>query len=604
MSEDNATGPEEALPDSDSMDAVIEHCSKCSTLLDVTGCHPLMETACPSCGALIKVLREYHHFVLLSELGRGGSGTVYRAFDETLERDVALKLLRSEHLRDPEYLASLETEALTTASINHPHVVKVFSTGRKNGLYYIAMEIVSGGSLAERLDRMGRLSESTVISLGIQIAEGLQAAYERGMLHRDVKPGNVLFSSEGDAIKVADFGLAMPLEQAKGNSSSDIWGTPDYIAPEKLLQEGEDIRSDIYSLGCTLFHCLTGRPPFETKTVQLIIDNQKPQIAPSVQVFAPKVSGATAAVIKRCLAERPADRFQSYHELVEHLRVANELLANPVAKSKTAAAASAPPAKKSNRAIWTSIAVIFAMGVVAIAAALLFRHKDVAVKTTPPAAQPTAAQPAAPAPAKAPAAPTGPEYRILDMRPAYTADTRRGIFQSNQNSNDTVAIARYGIVQGNGVPFELVDPAHDPSGRNITILKGGNLGFPQKVEMPVASVRIYKLHILGGIAGWGWSPNNINAQNRGVKVAKLTVTHAGGAKEIFEFTNGVEFVDHRGNVEAPGSVRAPKLVSNDNQLRTFSVTLSKSEPVEKITIESMHPGIAPVFAALTAELRQ
>ncbi len=321
--------------------AVLEHCPKCNSLLDVSGCEPLTETICPSCGALIKVLREFEHFVLLSHLGQGGAGAVYRAFDETLERDVALKLLRNEHTSNPEFVAGLEREAQIMASISHPHVVKVYSTGRKNGYYYIAMEIVNGGTLAQRIKRDGPLPEAAVLSLGVQLADGLRAAWKRGLMHRDVKPGNILFV-ERQAIKVADFGLAMPLEQL-GEESGDIWGTPEYIAPEKLLREGEDLRSDIYSLGCTLFHCLAGKPPLPVSSVKRVIMEGVAQTAPALQSFAPQVSGAAAFVIDRCLQPTRLARYQSYDELIEHLQYAIDQA------GKSLKSPDAPPSKAAPR---------------------------------------------------------------------------------------------------------------------------------------------------------------------------------------------------------------------------------------------------------------
>ncbi len=304
-------------------DTVLERCSKCDTMLDVSECAPLTETICPHCAGMIKVLREFHHFMLLSPLGQGGAGAVYRAFDETLERDVALKLLRNEYTRDPEFIEALEREARATAAMNHANVVKVLSTGRTNGFFFIAMEIVGGGSLAQRIQRQGRLREREVISIAIQVAEGLRAAAQCGLLHRDVKPGNILYADQ-ETVKVADFGLAMPFSMANGDSNV-LWGTPDYIAPEKLLQEGEDIRSDIYSFGCTLFHCLTGEPPLDTATVMTVIRRQMALAAPNIQQIAPTVSGAMAFVIKRCLEKNPADRYQNYDELVEHLRYVETL---------------------------------------------------------------------------------------------------------------------------------------------------------------------------------------------------------------------------------------------------------------------------------------
>ena len=303
-------------------EAVMDHCPKCEALLDVSGCEPMTETSCPCCGGLIKVLREFHHFVLLSKLGSGGAGSVYRAYDETLERDVALKILRNEHTLDPAYVEGLESEAQIMASLNHAHILKVYSAGRKSGYFYIAMEIVSGGTLGELIKREGLVSEAAVLSYGIQIAEGLQAAFARGLLHRDIKPGNLLFTEAG-AIKVGDFGLALPLDRAM-NESGDIWGTPEYIAPEKLLGRGEDVRSDIYSLGCTLFHCLAGAPPLSLTEVMNVAKTQRAKPAPDIQSIIPTVSGAVAFVIKRCLELDPADRYQSYDEVIEHLHYAQD----------------------------------------------------------------------------------------------------------------------------------------------------------------------------------------------------------------------------------------------------------------------------------------
>ncbi len=348
-------------------DAVVEHCPKCETLLDVTGCAPLTEAVCPTCGALIKVLREFHHFVLLSELGQGGSGTVYRAFDETLERDVALKLLRPEHFRDPALLESLEQEALLTASISHQHVVKVFSTGQKNQRYYIAMEIVNGGTLADRIARVGRMSEEETLGIAIQMAEALNAAYQSGLLHRDVKPGNILFV-DNQRIKVADFGLATPIEHAR-NTTAEIWGTPDYIAPEKLLMRDEDLRSDLYSVGCTLFHCLTGRPPFSLKPIPKLIEERTRKAAPSVQTFAPEVTNFTGRMVAKLLATRPSDRFQTYGEFIEHLRYAQQELVNKsrnAQKPVTSSTSSSKRGKSASVKIAAALAPIVAVSTLAL----------------------------------------------------------------------------------------------------------------------------------------------------------------------------------------------------------------------------------------------
>jgi serine/threonine protein kinase len=164
--------------------------------------------------------------------------------------------------------AKLEQEARVTASVNHPHVVRVYSFGEADGQFYLAMELVEKGSLDDLMSVQNRVSEAQVLEIGAQIAQGLEAAAEKGLVHRDVKPGNILFADAHTA-KIVDFGLARVLEE-EAEARGEIWGTPYYIAPERLNYEPEDFRSDIYSLGGTLFHAIAGRPPFEAESASLV----------------------------------------------------------------------------------------------------------------------------------------------------------------------------------------------------------------------------------------------------------------------------------------------------------------------------------------------
>jgi hypothetical protein len=273
----------------------------------------------------MRVRRSFDHFELQEVLGAGGMGAVYRALDQNLNRHVALKLLRQEYSRDAEFVAKFQTEAAITASINHPNVVRVYSTGEDHGLIYLAMELVDKGSLDDLMTLQGRVAEVQVLDVGIQIARGLQAALQRGLIHRDVKPGNILFSDAHTA-KIVDFGLAVFMHQAE--AGAEVWGTPYYVAPEKLDNQPEDLRSDIYSLGATLFHAVAGRPPFEAETASMVaLKHLKSQVV-SLQAFAPDVSSATAYVINKTLNKDPAQRYQTYEEFIEHLDYArSELVA-------------------------------------------------------------------------------------------------------------------------------------------------------------------------------------------------------------------------------------------------------------------------------------
>ena len=305
-------------------DPCVQTCPSCGTLVDISEQEPLSKFECPSCGATMRTSRQYNHFSIIEHLGTGGMGSVYKAMDRNLNRMVALKLLRKELSDDEIYIAKLEDEARITASINHPFVVKVFSFGVDHGQYYIAMELVDKGTLDDLMQLQNRISEMQVLQVGLQIASGLQAAHDRGLIHRDVKPGNILFADAHTA-KITDFGLAL-LAEHEADARGEIWGTPYYIAPEKLSNQPEDFRSDIYSLGGTLFHAVAGRPPFEAETASLVALKHLKSKAVSLQAFAPDVASETSYVINRMLNKDPNQRYASYGELIDHFRYAIEQL--------------------------------------------------------------------------------------------------------------------------------------------------------------------------------------------------------------------------------------------------------------------------------------
>ena len=313
----------------DDIQPLTEACPACGTLIDVSEIQPLSEIGCPSCSAAFTARRQFNNFTLLEKIGQGGMGTVYKAIDSNLNREVALKILRREISGDAEEREKLAQEARRTATINHPHVVQVFNFGEDRGQFYIAMELVGKGSLDDLMGLQKRVAEMQILTVGIQIASGLQAALEAGLIHRDIKPGNILFADARTA-KLVDFGLALIADEAAAQRG-EIWGTPYYIAPEKLDQQPEDFRSDIYSLGGTLFHALAGRPPYEAETASMVALKQLKSQAVSLQAFAPDVSAETAYVINKMMNKNPDERYQSYAELIEHLTFAKDKLLQRVA---------------------------------------------------------------------------------------------------------------------------------------------------------------------------------------------------------------------------------------------------------------------------------
>ncbi len=302
--------------------AQVQSCPSCGEPVSTAGLEPFGKVDCPSCGYQLRVERVFDdNFVVVEPLGTGGMGSVYKARDARLNRFVAIKLLRKEFAGDSSFTAKLKDEARITASIQHPHVLEVYSVGEDHGQFYVVMELVDGGSLDDRMEDEKRISELQTLELGLQVAQGLQAALKAGLIHRDIKPGNILFADRSRA-KIVDFGLAL-LAAQHAETEGEIWGTPYYVAPERLTGAKEDFRSDLYSLGATLFHAVSGRPTFESET-QSAAELQTLKSDPiSLKEVAPDISDETVGVIDRMLRPNPADRQGSYNDLISELRSAH-----------------------------------------------------------------------------------------------------------------------------------------------------------------------------------------------------------------------------------------------------------------------------------------
>jgi DNA-directed RNA polymerase subunit RPC12/RpoP len=307
-------------------EATSQTCPGCGTAVDTTAAEPLERIACPKCGKKVRVERTFDHFVLVETLGVGGMGTVYKAHDTHLDRFVALKLLRRDLGGEEDQNARLQQEARVAASVNHPNVIQVFDSGMDHGQFYVVMELVDHGSLDDLMGQQSRLPERQVLEIGIQAAKGLRAAHRRGLVHRDVKPANILFVDE-HAAKIGDFGLARAGAQ-RSETGSILWGTPHYVAPERLSNEPEDFRGDIYSLGATLFHAVAGKPPIDGDTNSSAVLRELKQRPLDLQTVAPYVSSATARVLQRMIAADPSQRFSFYDDLVAELERARRALGN------------------------------------------------------------------------------------------------------------------------------------------------------------------------------------------------------------------------------------------------------------------------------------
>jgi Protein kinase domain len=257
-------------------------------------------------------------FVIESVAGRGGMGIVYRAHQEEPDRIVALKVIAPELAGDPGFQARFKSEGRIAARIEHPNVIPVYALGEDRGVLYIAMRFVVGSDLRAVIEKEGRIDAGRAAVLVDQVAQALDAAHEHGLVHRDVKPANILITTAGgrEHVYLTDFGLTRRVAGSSGiTATGALVGTVDYVAPEQVRSERVDARTDVYSLGCVLFHALTGRVPYPEgdQIAKLYAHDTRPP--PSARECAPEVPAALDRVVARAMAKAPDDRYQSAGDL-------------------------------------------------------------------------------------------------------------------------------------------------------------------------------------------------------------------------------------------------------------------------------------------------
>lgn len=332
------------------------NCPHCQAVVDVMQFDPLQAVACPSCGKSFELLRRFAGYSIEQEIGRGGTSTVYMAHSDALGKPVALKVLMgAEILRSPESAVNFLREGELTQKMRHPNIVEVYEYGVFQGFHFMAMEMLVGKAINEILDHMQKLAqerkggaptkgdsrdkamfkeplpELVCIEMALQAAAGLGVAHQLGLVHGDIKPENIMITNEG-VVKVVDFGLVQfaNAEKLIGEGESySVFGTPLYIPPERVLGEPEDFRTDLYSLGATLYHLLRGLPPYRAKdmTELAIMHTQAPLL--SFHAVAPNVSMTTCKVIEKSLKKDIKNRYASHEELIKDLNFARDLITQP-----------------------------------------------------------------------------------------------------------------------------------------------------------------------------------------------------------------------------------------------------------------------------------
>ena len=256
-------------------------------------------------------------YEILEKIGTGGMSDVYRAKCHKLNRFVAVKTLKQEFSENKDFVSKFRVEAQAAAGLMHPNIVNVYDVGEENGMHYIVMELVEGITLKKYIEKKARLSVKEAVSIAIQVAMGIEAAHNNHIIHRDIKPQNIIISKEGK-VKVTDFGIA---KAATSNTiTSNVMGSVHYTSPEQVRGGFSDEKSDIYSLGITLFEMLTGRVPFNGETTVAVAIKHIQEQMPSVREYVPEIPISVEQIVKKCTQKSPDRRYQSAPELIEDLK--------------------------------------------------------------------------------------------------------------------------------------------------------------------------------------------------------------------------------------------------------------------------------------------
>ncbi len=256
-------------------------------------------------------------YEILEKIGTGGMSDVYRAKDHKLNRPVAVKVLKQEFAENAEFVRKFRTEAQAAAGLMHPNIVNVYDVGEENGSHFIVMELVEGVTLKKYIEKKARISVKEAVSIAIQVAQGIEAAHNNHIIHRDIKPQNIIISKEGK-VKVTDFGIA---KAATSNTiTSNVMGSVHYTSPEQVRGGFSDEKSDIYSLGITLYEMLTGRVPYNGETTVAVAIKHIQEPMPTQRTYVPEIPISVEQIEIKCTQKSPDRRYQSAPELIEDLK--------------------------------------------------------------------------------------------------------------------------------------------------------------------------------------------------------------------------------------------------------------------------------------------
>ena len=268
---------------------------------------------------IVKGQKINDRYQIIRSIGEGGMANVYLAYDTILDRNVAVKILRGDLADDEKFVRKFQREAISASSLSHPNIVEVYDVGEDDGKYFIVMEYVDGRTLKSLIKKRGALTLPEVIDIMLQLTSAIAHAHDSYIIHRDIKPQNVLILDDG-MVKITDFGIAMALNSNELTQTNSVMGSVHYLPPEQANGSGSTIKSDIYSLGVLMFELLTGKVPFKGDNAVEIAIKQMKEPIPSVCKINPEIPQSVENIILKACAKNPKNRYENVREMHEDLK--------------------------------------------------------------------------------------------------------------------------------------------------------------------------------------------------------------------------------------------------------------------------------------------
>jgi serine/threonine protein kinase len=591
-------------------------------------------------------------YKIMEPIGKGGMGSIYLAEHCTLQRQVAIKVLPIEKARNAELLQRFYREARAAAALDHPNIVKLFDVSQGAGTHFLVLEYVAGKNLQQLVTAHGPLPYQKVVPFLMQTARGLQHAHEKGFVHRDIKPDNIVLSKDG-VIKILDMGLARSLEAEQDNVTKQmnpnaIYGSVDYVSPEQSIGGKVDARSDLYSLGATAFALITGRAPYQGTSAQVLVSHQM-EVVPDMSRVRAGVPPELSAIITKLMSKKPEHRYQSASEVIDalmpwmpvegsgvsalsqgppssvvttrELKPISSVAARPTQETQVSPAVSMTTTtnkkfkkKKKEKGLSSGVVLGIVIGVLSLAGILIvymimgnksstMPYDDRASKAPPPAKTNNSSNNAT----STNYVTKNPPLQIDDSRcvfldfadKANVVSTANIFAQTPVGYADNISLASWGRVKLHGIPFSVIDPK-GTTVRNMFVFEGGDDEYtkarPNSLTLS-CNTAAKKIYLLSGLSGWAWPFNN----DRSVSLF-VRLQYKDGTSEQHDLANGTHFADWRQpHSDAPA---APVIVQYDNErhLRYITIEPKKKDEIREIEfVKGPNQRTAPMLFAVTVE---